>query len=189
MRNVTRTIMKAEYFDWMCGLIYYRDFVKRNSYKKLLRCLHKIPFRYSIPMDENREQDGIDLRYVFGCDRGYSVEEIERYLDLEDRCSVLEMMVALAHRCERDIMRDYEYGDRTGKWFWDMIVNLGLGYVNDSHFDQDYVTEIIDIFLSREHGPNGEGALFTVSHAGKDFRTVDIGSQMLRYLDEYLGIM
>lgn len=188
MRYVTRTAIKAEYFEWMCSLIYYKDFIKRNSYKKLLKYLNKIPFTYILEMDENRERDGISLRYYFGYDRGYTNSEIERYLDTEDGCSVLEMMVALANRCEKDIMRDYEIGDRTGKWFWDMIVNLRLGPMNDSHFDTDYIDEIMDIFLNREYGPNGEGALFTVNYTSRDFRNVEIWNQMLRYLDEYLDI-
>lgn len=33
MRYVTRTAIKAEYFDWMCSLIYYKDFIKEIRIK------------------------------------------------------------------------------------------------------------------------------------------------------------
>lgn len=187
MTYVTRTIMKSEYFDWMYDLVYYKDFVKRNSYKKLLKHLNTIPFTYILDMDENREKDGISLRYRFGYTRGYSNYEIAKYLDNEP-CSVLEMMVALANKCEESIMKDYEIGDRTGKWFWEMIISLRLSSMNDTNFDREYVDEIINIFLDREYCPNGEGSLFTVRYAPKDFRQIEIWKQMLRYLDEYLDI-
>lgn len=52
---------------------------------------------------------------------------IASYLDNRP-CSVLEMIIALAIRLEEHIMDDPDIGNRTGQWFWDMIVSLGLGF-------------------------------------------------------------
>ena len=135
-------------------------------------------------MDSNRAEDGINLRYRFGYENGYEDFMISACLD-DKSCSVLEMLVALAIRCEEHIMEDSDIGDRTGEWFWIMIENLGLRSMNDARFDRAYVDETIDIFLNREYKRNGEGGLFIVD-AQRDLRHVEIWYQMCLYLEKYL---
>lgn len=94
------------------------------------------------------------------------------------------MMIALAIRCEEHIMDDPDIGNRTGQWFWNMIVNLGLGSMNDSKFDRDYVEDIVQKFLDRKYSRNGDGGLFTVNRSRYDLRSVEIWYQMCWYLDE-----
>lgn len=171
------------YFNWMCQLVFDGRYSKKLSYRRLLKVLHKIEFTYSIPMDGNRAEDGIDLRYRFGYENGCSSSMISAYLD-NKTCSVLEMMIALAIRCEEHIMDDPDVGNRTGQWFWNMIVNLGLGSMNDSKFDRAYIEEIVQRFLERKYSRNGSGGLFTVNHSRYDLRTVEIWYQMCWYLDE-----
>jgi hypothetical protein len=91
------------------------------------------------------------------------------------------MMVALASECE-ETMDDPNVGDRTGQWFWGMIVNLGLGSMADYNFDYDYVDGVIQRFLNREYEPNGRGGLFTIRNCTEDLRTVEIWSQLCWYL-------
>lgn len=93
-------------------------------------------------------------------------------------------MIALAVRCEEHIMDDPDIGDRTGQWFWNMIVSLGLGSMTDERFDGEYVDEVVDIFLNREYERNGEGGLFTVNDTDRDMRNVEIWYQMHWYLNE-----
>lgn len=169
-----------EYFEWVCDLVYSKPSSKYVSYDKLLAYLHSKIFRYSLPMDSNREADGIDLRYRFAYFHGY--EDIPE--QLENRpCSVLEMMVALAVRCEESIMDDPDIGDRTGQWFWEMIVNLDLGAMTDARFDEDYVDEVIERFLDREYEPDGRGGLFRIRNCKEDLRDVEIWYQLCWYLD------
>lgn len=139
---MTKNELNDTYFNWMCQLVFDGRYSKKLSYRRLLKILHKIEFIYSIPMDGNRAEDGIDLRYRFGYENGYSSSMISAYLD-NKTCSVLEMMIALAIRCEEHIMDDPDVGNRTGQWFWNMIVNLGLGSMNDSKFDRAYIEEIV----------------------------------------------
>ena len=96
------------------------------------------------------------------------------------------MMVALAIRCEENIMDDPSYGNRTGQWFWGMIVNLGLGFMTDSRFDEKFVDDVIFRFLNREYEPDGKGGLFTVRNCKYDLRTVEIWYQMCWYLDTFV---
>lgn len=170
-----------EYFKWMCRLV--ETLKMDKTYRKLMTYLFEVEFTYSIPMDANRESDGIDLRYRFGYETGKSDSYIASYIDIRP-CSVLEMMVALALRCEREIMSSRDYGDRTGEWFWAMIHNLGLGDMDDTQFDIGRTDDIVSRFLNREFAPDGKGSLFTVKNARRDMRDVELWYQMSWYLDE-----
>lgn len=181
---MTKSELNNEYLEWMYQLVCDERYAKRPSYRKLFSYLYHIDFTYRIGMDGNRSEDGMDLRYRFGYEKSYKSPMIAAFLD--DRpCSVLEMLIALSIRCE-EIMADSDVGDRIGQWFWNMIVNLGLGSMNDSKFDKGYVDEVISKFLDRQYSPTGEGGLFTVRHSRYDMRSVEIWYQMCWYLDEIL---
>ena len=180
---MTRAEVISEYFKWLSKLVCGRRYSKQVSYSKLLMYLHDTDFRYSIQRDQNRAENGIDLRYRFALllDQEESSDVILEYLD--GPCSVLEMMVALSIRCEEDIMDDPNVGDRTGQWFWGMIVNLGLGSMTDSRFDRRYASDVVNRFLDREYAPDGRGGLFTIRNCDRDLRDVEIWRQMCLYLD------
>lgn len=166
-----------DYFEWLCELIDAQRFSKRVSYRKLLMHLHNIEFTWLIPMDDNRADDGIKLRrkYALACND----VALSRYI--LGPCSVLEMMVALAVRCE-EFMDDTQLGNRTGQWFWGMVHNLGLSPMTDSRFDMNFVDDVIARFLNREYEPNGRGGLFTIRHCEQDLRNVEIWCQLNWYL-------
>lgn len=176
---MTRHELNDLYFDWM----YRRVCKKAKSYRKLFKQLHDIDFDYLIPMDGNRAEDGIELRYRFGYEHAIDEHAIASYLD--DRpCTVLEMLIALAIRCEEHITDDPDIGDRTDIWFWDMIRSLGLDFMSDSRHDPDYVDATIDRFLNRDYARNGSGGLFTVENGRCDMRSMEIWYQMCAYLED-----
>lgn len=179
-----RDEVTGAYFDWMCQLVCSdQGYLRSKSYSKLLHFLHSIDFDYTIPMDGNRAEDGICLRYRFGNEHSYESSLIASYLDTRP-CSVLEMMVALALRCEEQIMWDPDVGNRTHKWFWSMIENLRLNTEDDRDFDEKYAHHAIMKFMNRDYKRNGEGGLFTVENPSQDMRSVDIWYQMSWYLNE-----
>lgn len=168
-----------DYFEWLWNFTKCRG---HSQNRKIITLLHNIEFRYSIPMDANREEDGIDLRYRFITEVGIPKNYQEVYAYLDGPCSVLEMMIALAIRCEESIMDDPDIGDRTSEWFWLMMKNLGLDYMSDRKFDRDIAEEKISIFLDRKYKRNGEGGLFVIN-GRRDLRKVEIWYQMCWYLD------
>lgn len=175
---MTRHSIEREYFVWLSDLVY------RDRYDNLLARLHDTEFIYFIPKDSNRAKDGEALRYRFAL-LHYPDEPADLIVDILDRpCSILEMMVALAIRCEEDIMDDPNVGNRTSQWFWMMVVNLGLGYMYDSRFDEEYVDDVLYRFLHRDYEPNGEGGLFVVRQCDRDLRDAEIWHQLCWYLDE-----
>lgn len=176
---MTKDRLTNEYFEWMYNLVCNSD----TSYRKLLCFLHSKKFYYTVPMDENRYADGIDLRYIFGNIRGYSQQMISSLLDNEE-CSVLEMMVALAYRCETEIMCESELGDRIYIWFWVMLDSLGLSHMDDIRFNKLRAFDIVDTFLNRAYQSNGKGGLFTLDNPPRDLRNVEIWYQLMWYLNE-----
>lgn len=179
---MTKEELNNRYFDWMYQLVCDDRYSKRTTYHKLFEYLHSRPFEYSIGLDGNRAADGENLRYRFGEEEGYNSHLIAKYLD-HRACSILEMMIALAIRCEEHIMEEPELGDRTGQWFWNMVTSLGLGSMNDSRFDIDQVEFVVNRFLDRDYDRNGKGGLFTIENAKRDVRSVEIWYQMCMYLE------
>lgn len=174
--------VKDEYFEWLYNYVGKRRLHGNLSYVKLFTYLHQVEFEFYIPNDINRAKDGVDLRYRFGKDR----EDLDYILDiLEGPCSVLEMIVALAIRCEETIMDDTRYGDRTGQWFWDMLANLGISHMSDDNFDEEVVTDSIFTFLNRNYEPDGRGGLFYIKDCEDDLRKVEIWTQLCWYLDKF----
>ena len=174
-----RDRINDEYFEFLCELIDSDRFSKRVSYRKVLMRLHDIEFTWFVPYDDNRADDGIQLRRRFALIRN----DMSLSSHISGPCSVLEMMVALAVRCEETIMDDALMGNRTGQWFWGMIHNLGLSPMSDSKFDRDYVDYVIARLLNREYESDGEGGLFRVKNCDRDMRTVEIWCQLSWYLD------
>lgn len=175
-----------KYFNWLSDTVCEDRYHADISYKKLLTQLHATEFTYSIPRDKNRAEDGISLRYHFARS-GIIDEPVDYILEcLAGPCSVLEMMVALARRCENDYMDDPEYGDRTAQWFWAMITNLDLGNMIDDWYDKNRVDRTIRRFLNREYDRDGRGGLFRVRNSTVDMRTIEIWSQMFYFLDTFV---
>ena len=178
--------ISKDYFDWLCGLIDYGG--KVRSYKKALALLYDQDLFIRLQKDANRYEDGIDLRYQYGYEKHVRVTMILRD-DLDTKpCSVFEMMVALAVRCEDHIMSDPDRGERQSKWFWVMFDNLGLRPMTNCKFEEyyPYILEIIDRLNYREYEPDGEGGLFTTSDPTKNMLEEEIWYQMMEYLKNEL---
>lgn len=170
-----------EYFIWMRNIVIDQKY-SRFQYGKLFGYLFDKPFISYMPHDENRISDGIDLRYRYAAEVGMPLIVAASQLDDRD-CSVLEMMLALAIRCEETIMDNEDYGDRTGQWFWNMMVSLGLEHLDDWNFNEKEAEDITERFIRREYEPNGNGGLFTIPDCRYDLTTVEIWYQMNWYLN------
>ena len=173
------------YFNWLYQLVCNDLHSVRLSHRKLLMRLHSIDFTWIINMDANRAYDGIALRERFEYELSLKPLTMKTYYNKP--CSILEMMIALAIKCEENIMSDPDYGDRTGQWFWSMIVSLGLGGMTDQKYNRKEVDDVIFRFLTRRYDPDGKGGLFTLPDCGVDIREVEIWCQMCWYMDSIIG--
>lgn len=176
-----RKELRHEYFEWLCR------FVKCYNHRKLMSLLFSIDFYYTIPMDGNRYEDGINLRYRFADEKSYHYRYIAALLD-DEPCSMLEMMVALALRIEEHITADPDNGDQTKRWFEDMLKNSGLWSMTDDRYSERSATQNVSNILDRKYARNGDGGLFRLHRCRRDLRHVEIWYQAMWYLDEILDI-
>ena len=156
---------EERYFNKLCEVVEDIDY---QNYSTLLHHLYNTPFHYILEKDQNRAMDGVNLRKRFG------------YFSNKP-CNVLEMMIALAIRCEESVMMNVHFGDRTSIWFWSMVKNLGLWSQTDECYNKRQTEEILDIFMNRKYSPNGAGGLFTVQDYRQDLREVEIWYQAMWY--------
>jgi hypothetical protein len=185
------TLMKESYFNWLLDKVCDNDkysFDKFVShYKRLLKELYSVEFVSIISNDDNRIMDGIALRDKFVYDMC-----IENYDYFDEPCSFLEMLVALAIRCEKDIMVQTTDYDRTATWFWLMLDNCGLSNYTDRNFNIDKVYNILDRVIYRTYFRDGTGGLFRISNfnvieeAGNepDLRKMELWYQLSFWLQE-----
>lgn len=150
-----------------------------DDYSILLYTLHSIDYYYDarMPIDGARGDDGLGLREVYleeFCDGANSYDILTRR-----SCTVLEWLLGMAIRCEREIMFNENEGDRTGLWFWSMLDNMGIANYDNVSWTEHFgniVAEIIDVVLNRGFGEDGAGGPFPLTDTAKwgvDSRKID----------------
>lgn len=164
------------YYDWLIDKIASNQRLK-VEYSKLLMKLWETPFFYSMARDENREMDGVHLRAHFEKETGIM-------LIFDAKCSLLEMMVALALRCDDQLMWDDTAGSRAGEWFFLMIDSMMLIGMKDNYYDDYYVTFVLNRMMNHQYMPNGRGGLFTTFDPNFDMREKEIWFQMSKFITE-----
>lgn len=171
--------MDDAYFRWIVGFL--GDEYLEKNYSRLLSALYFKEFTWLMEYDENRAADGLALRKIF-------MQEYRNWpkspkIGPFSACSVLEMMIAMAKRCEDELIYNPEKGDQTGKFFWIMIENLGLDIYDDFGFFEDEVNQILDDFLDRKYAPNGDGNVFRLCKHNP--RKIDLWLQLNYFLREH----
>lgn len=165
-----------DYLNWIKWTILPDDIYDPFRYKTLIHKLFQIPYTYDNLMDVNREVDGRNLRYRFGREKGLFDKTIEANLAFLS-CSVLDVMVALSIRTYEELTKDFPEPIAASRVFWMMIENMHLIGQTDDEFDEKFVEKRVQIMLSHEFEPNGDGGLFKVD-GPKDMRTGELWYQM-----------
>lgn len=174
--------VNQDYFHWLCELVNVEQ--EDRAYWLLAKDLHRMPFYSLVPHDENRAMDGVELREDY-------LEMINgpKYLRLDlEECTVLEMMVALAQRMNYETEDAHQEEDRTAKWFWEMIRNLGLDGFSDENYVRENgicrVDDVLERLVDRCYSRSGRGGLFPLRRPNCDQRKAEIWYQMNAYLME-----
>lgn len=163
------------YFNWLYSKVAKVDIpTPSTSYLTLLAALHSTEFIWVVTGDDNRAQDGLDLRREFI--RELFIREDPAWLSIG--CSVLEMLIAFSRRASFDAE---ELSPRD--WFWVFLRNLKLDDLNDASEDiSEIVSEVMDEFIWRTYRANGEGGMFPLRRPHHDQREVEIWYQFCDYL-------
>lgn len=169
------------------------DTVGMYDHTILFDILYSTEFTWIVPFDENRAEEGINLRFIFQQSRGVEYDE-DSMMDGYP-CSVLEMLIGLARSMEDTILYDPELGDRIDVWFWLMLRNLGLDFFSDNHIRRSSsqnaaigeIHRILEVFLTRRYDRNGVGGIFPLNRPSRDQREVELWQQANQYaMDELL---
>lgn len=165
------------YFQWLYGLV--ADPQKADpakTYWNLLRKLYQKEFVWFVPNDDNRAEDGRELRYEFMS--SYDVGPPDHHW-LEMGCSFLEMLIGLSRRLE------FEGGSSAAFWFWHLLRTLELGAYSDKRpLPAHVVDDIVDMVVWRTYRPDGQGGLFPLRDPQHDQRKLEIWYQLNAYLLE-----
>lgn len=164
------------YFNWLCAkVVDTTDDPRSGLYWNLLRLLQQTEFVWRVMGDDNRAEDGKELRSEFILEA-----------DIPDRpewrnivgCSVLEMLIAFARRAE--FQTDIPVKD----WFWMFITNLELHLFDDRNWDPEFADDILQQFIWRTYSSSGHGGLFPIMEPLLDQREVEIWYQFSEYVLE-----
>lgn len=130
-------------------------------------------FVWFIPNDDNRLEDGLDLRYEFVAERRIFADPEWMSLD----CSFLELLIGLARRLA------FEGEGHPHVWFWHLVDNLELTKcTDDRRYSRQRVETILDDVIWRTYEPTGRGGLFPLRYPHDDQREVELWYQMQAYL-------
>lgn len=176
--------LDERYLEWLYLQVGLSK-LKRGSktYWFLLKQLYVKEFVWIIPNDDNRLEDGRDLRLEFVRET-YIHDPDPNWWGLG--CSMLEMFIGLSRRLE------FETDIPVDEWFWELIENLDLTKCDDDKkWDPQDVDNILDDVIWRTYEPDGRGGLFPLQDAQEDQRDVEIWYQQSAYVieqDDRLGV-
>ena len=166
------------YLEWLYGQIgSVRNKNPSRSFWKLARQLYTKEFVWNVPNDDNRVEDGRDLRLEF-------LDQYDEVADewLELNCSMLEMLIALSRRAA------FEETSKTSfDWFWTFLQNIDIDWFSDKFYDDDARSVIdskLDTVIYRRYAANGRGGIFPLKRPDKDQRNVELWYQLAAYLLE-----
>lgn len=162
------------YFNWLCAkVIRLENPTPSLMYDRLFRVLYGTEFVWLISGDDNRAEDGLELRRNFLLEAGLPEQPDWERLP----CSLFEMLIAFSLRAE------YSTDVHYTAWFWEFIDNLGLRQYNDaSRVTEDDIGEILYAFVWRQYDLNGRGGLFPIENPAHDQTEVEIWYQFCEYL-------
>lgn len=171
--------------DYLQYLIWRGGLQRMTKYGRLFEILHNIKFTWLIERDDNREDDGVELRDYYDIPRSeYSVEESEEFMD--HWCSVLEMLIGLSIRVDDEIIGD-PAEEHPEDFFMEMIKNLGLDIYKGDRYRENDVIKIVKKWMDRKFDRNGNGSPFPVKKDHRDQRKLEIWDQMNSYINENYG--
>lgn len=163
------------YFNWLYSKVASISVppTPALTYITLLRDLHQTEFIWLLPGDDNRAEEGLELRNEFL--KASRVSQDPPWFDVP--CSVLEMLIAFSNRAA------YQTEISAREWFWILLNNLGIGDLSDNCLGiTQTVNSVLDTFIWRTYDVNGEGGMFPLSDPSCDQRHLEIWYQFCEYV-------
>ena len=171
---MTSGLLDDQYLTWLYSQVAVVKTRKSSrTFWNLLRQLFCTEFAWFVPNDDNRAEDGRELRCEWTVLTGHEADQ--NWLTLG--CSFLELLIGLSRRLA------FETNSNVSDWFWHLINNLGLlGYHDRSNFSPDDVEDRTYAVIWRTYDRNGNGGLFPLRYSDNDQRKVELWYQLSEYL-------
>ena len=169
------TTSDVEYYNWLVSCVHIPN---GKSYFGIFEIMHNTEYHWTVPNDNNRIADGLNLRPIF---RAIVQNGEGPPLSLDARtATTLEVLVALSTRME------FQMDGQAPRWAWKLLKNLRLTGFDDplSDEDREHVNDILHALIWRTYKPNGQGGFFPLKHPEEDQREVEVWYQMNKYAIE-----
>jgi hypothetical protein len=166
------TTVDYEYYIWLTQKI---DIPNGKKYLDLFERMHNVEFVWTVPNDDNRVQDAIDLRGQFLEIRGGGELEL-------GGATCLEVVVALSRR----VAFIASGNGHSHQWAWTLLKNLGLHRFSDPLTPEkmNRVDHILHDLVWRDYHPDGRGGFFPLQNPDVDQTKVEIWYQLNAYVSE-----
>jgi hypothetical protein len=161
----------TDYFLWLTAQIGVPE-RKQNMYNDLFMRLYETEFVWIVPHDDNRLQDGLELRNEFLSGRRGEVYDMP--------ASLLEVLIALSRRVAWTTELSSEY------WAWKLLKNLRLTKSSDPLVGAkaERVEDILESLIWRTYERDGQGGFFPLKYPQDDQTKREIWDQMNAYVNE-----
>lgn len=158
-----------EYYEWLVSQI---TIPNNKTYLELFERMHNFEFIWIVPNDDNRIQDGFDLRSEFF--------NGSRQRLINKKASFLEVLIGLSRHVA------FTGGGNSGVWAWKLIKNLRLNRMSDPLIGEQIakVDDILDTVIWRTYSKSGQGGFFPLKQNPSDQTKIEIWYQMNAYINE-----
>lgn len=175
MVMTTMTTMTTADYDYYTWLTQHVDIPNGKKYYDLFEKMHNVEFVWTVPNDDNRVQDAIDLRGEF-LDMAGGGE-----LTLGG-ATCLEILISLS----RKVAFIASGNGHSRQWAWTLLKNLGLHRFADplTPFKMKHVDKILHDLVWRDYRADGRGGFFPLQNPEVDQTTVEIWYQLNAYVTE-----
>jgi hypothetical protein len=170
------------YFNWLYTNAAGRPgHTPSTDYQSLFYVVHSTEFVWTVPGDDNRADEGRELRRLFLAQTGIEILDDPDDTWMNLGCSVLEMLHALAKRCA------FQTTLGTQEWFWIFLENLGISEITESCYRENayLVAQRLETFVWRNYDRKGVGGIFPLYRSRRDQRRVELWYQFNEYIEEY----
>ena len=163
------------YFNWLSAkVLQVQHPTPSLTYDVLFKTLHNLEFVWLLSGDDNRAEDGKELRREFLI-MGDIPDDVEWRTQIP--CSVFEMLIGFSRRAEKNT------GTPAKEWFWEFLTNLNLQDVNvASGVEPVEIEDTIEMLLWRTYEPSGDGGLFPLKNPQSNQTEEEIWQQFCDYL-------
>lgn len=147
-----------------------------GEYWGLVNLMFDKEFTWSVPHDDNRIADALELRNEFCHETHCRRSQLNRL----GPCSFLEVLIGLSRRLE------FIAGGNPSGWAWVLLTNLELDKMKDPLTPRkiDQINLLMDIVIERKYAPDGQGGFFPLAWPDEDQTRIELWYQMNYFVEE-----